>query len=53
MKLQLSEYLFIFSVKGYSLVFCIFSEILLLWSFSEFKCMIENLKFLQVKQERV
>ena len=27
-KLQFSDYLFIFSVKGYSLVFCIFSEIL-------------------------
>ena len=51
MKLQFSDYLFIFRVKGYSLVFCIFSEILLLCSFSKFKCMIENLKFLQVKQE--
>ena len=37
--------------KDILLFFCIFSELPLLCSFSDFKCVIENLKFLQVKQE--
>ena len=52
MKQQFSEFLFIFRLKGYSLVFCIFSVNTLAVFFCEFKCVTENLKFLQVKQER-